>query len=654
MLTIRGFTGLQANTPPTINLRNSSGGRQALSWLAILLFTLALLWLANLVAFRLHPGVYHIDVGTFRGGFWVKNAHAIEQADGRTYRWTRALTTLELVGIQSREHMVVQIASGPRPAPASIELRLNGTPWTHMPVAGWPRTAHLLLPPDAPHHTAIELVSPTFRGPDDERELGFMLDAFSLHALGATPIVPGLELLLVQVGLLSAVQLIVVRIGGRWPVQLLLGSLVAVASAGIQVFLLPLSFVFLLSLAIAAAILALATWLVLPHLTQTLSWAGDQGQIRILWALMLVAIAIRLIGVLHPTFNGQDIGIQLARLNMALNGQHVIIDPSHEFGGGRTIHPTGLYIAVLPLLAVIDDRAVAVQSLVATLDGITALFVGLLALRLGGSQTAARLAVVLYAGSLTAFAVLTYSFSAQIFGQWFTAPVLLLMSRPGALDQPRTWLLASFALAFAIFTHIGVAILAGAWFGLLVIMMLLLRRDSPALGASLASFVILMLSAFVLLYSYVVVEMVVSLAARLATGGAETGPLLKGATGLLWKALFLAFTEIGMLLLPLALLRFFADPPTRDARLAVSAMLGAALVFFLVDIVFYLQVRYLYFMLPLALALIARLLGELAARGRAGYIMAWNLVIALSFVTITLWYGATWGSSRITMVMLTH
>lgn len=654
MLTVRGFTGLPALTTPTTARRGNKGRREPLHPLAVLLLTLALLWLANLIAFRLHPGIYHIDVGAFRDAFWVENAYASEMADGRTYRWTQALTTLELVGVQQSERMVVQIASGPRPEPARIELRLNGRPWTHMPVDIGPRTALLLLPPDAPHHTSVELLSPTFRAPGDERELGFMLDAFSLHALGAAPVVPSLELLLVQVGLLVGVQLIVLRVGGRWRSQLLVGAALAIASASIAVMLLPLSFVYLLSLTIAATILAIATWLALPRLERTLRWAGDQRQIRILWALMLVAIAIRLTGVLYPSFNGQDLGIQLTRLNMALNGQHIIIDPSHEFGGGRTIHPTGLYIAVLPLLAVIDNPAVAIQSMVATLDGMTALFVGLLTLRLGGSQTAARLAMVLYAGSLTAFAVLTYSFSAQIFGQWFTAPVLLLLSRPGALDQPRTWLLASFALAFAIFTHIGVAILAGAWFALLVSMMLFLRRDSPARYASLASFGLLILAAFVLLYSYVVVEMAASLAARLASGGAETGPLFKGATALLWKALSLAFTEIGVLLLPLALLLFFVSPPARDARLAVTGLLGAALVFFLVDLLFYLQVRYLYFMLPLALALIARLLGELAARGRAGQVTVWSLAVALSFVTITLWYAATWGSYRITMVMLTH
>lgn len=624
--------------------------------LSVLLLTIVVLWLANLAALSLHPGVYQIDVGAFRDQFWVDQAHAIEIADGRTYRWTRALTTLKLDGVQHSQPTLLAIASGPRPAPTVVELRLNGVPWAPMPVGPGPRIATLLLPPEAPHRLRVALVSPTFQAPGDARELGFMLDAFGLRVIGATPVTPSLALLLAQFGLLAAVQLIIIRLGGGRRSQLLVLLPLAVASAAVAVVLLPLGFVYLLSLALAAAMLAAATWLALPLVERQLSWAGSQRQIQILWALMLVAIAIRLTGALYPTFGGQDLGLQLGRLNLALNGQHTIIDPSHEFGGGRTIHPTGLYIAAMPLLLLWDNQAVALQGMLATLDGVTALFVGLLALRLGGSQTAARLGLVLYAGSLTAFSVLTYSFSAQIFGQWFTAPVLLLLSRPGALDRPRTWLLAGLALSFGVFTHIGVTILAMTWLGLLVGLMLLLRRESPGVRWGLAVFGGLAMGAFVLLYSYVAAEMLGYLGGRLSGGGggAAAGPLLKGASAQLWKGLSLAFTDLGLLLLPLALLLCFMRPPARDTLLAVGALLGAALIFFLVDLTIYMQVRYLYFMLPLALALIARLLGELAARGRPAQVAVWSLALALSFVTITLWYGATWGSYRITMVMLTH
>ena len=116
------------------------------------------------------------------------------------------------------------------------------------------------------------------------------------------------------------------------------------------------------------------------------------------------------------------------------------------------------------------------MRVLATLDGTTSLLVALVARRLGGSRDAGRFALLLYAVSIPAFAVLQFGFSAQVFGQWFTAPLLLLLLASARPPQPRTWLMATLLLLFGMFSHIGVAILGVAWMGFTLLLTLLHDR----------------------------------------------------------------------------------------------------------------------------------------------------------------------------------
>lgn len=539
-----------------------------LSALAVFLGTIAALWLANLAAFSLRPEIYRIDVGVFRDDFWLDRMHSIERIDDYTYRWTREDARMTLFAVQHGSPTLLEIHSGPHPGETTIELRLNGEPWVTAPTGPDPRITTVFLPYDAPNQIVIEMRSPPFQAPGDAREIGFILDAFTLRIIGDEPVTPAIELLLMQAGILLGIQLIVIRFGGGWRSQILIAIATIAGVTAVGVAVLPLSYVYLQRLAVAAAIMAGLTWGFLPLAERYFSWAGNRREIRILWGLMLVAITIRMTGVLYPSFEGQDVWRNIDRLNFSINGQHIIIGGSSEFADGQTIYPTGPYIAIMPLLILMAEQEPVMQGMLTMLDGFTAFFVGLLAIRLGGSQTAARLAIVLYAGSLTAFSAITFSFSAQIFGQWFTAPILLLLTGTGALDQPRRWFLAVFALAIGVFSHIGVAILGIAWFSALLGLMLLFHRRSSGLRWGMLIFGGMLLSAVLVLYSHIVVETLRHVATLFrGSGGDETGTLFKGATHLLWKGIRLAFTEAGVFLLPPALVLFFFRPPSRDALL---------------------------------------------------------------------------------------
>ena len=162
---------------------------------------------------------------------------------------------------------------------------------------------------------------------------------------------------------------------------------------------------------------------------------------------------------MEPTFAGQDLGLNLGRLFKTIVGQMVVLAGSSEFANGRTIYPPGPYLAALPGAVVTSDYGSLLQGFLAILDGSAALVVALLTRRLGGGRDAARFALLLYAGNISAFAALQFGFSAQIFGQWLTAPLALLLLGSATAPRPRTWLLATVLLMLGLFSHIGVAIL---------------------------------------------------------------------------------------------------------------------------------------------------------------------------------------------------
>jgi hypothetical protein len=383
---------------------------------------------------------------------------------------------------------------------------------------------------------------------------------------------------------------------------------------------------------------------------------GSIDEVRLLWALMLVAVGLRLVGVLYPTFGGQDLGRNINRFITTITGQLVIIAPSGEFARGLTIYPPGPYLGLAPLVALSDDLGTILQGGLATMDGFTALLVGLVARRLGAGRAAVRVALVLYAGNIAAFGAMAYSFSAQIYGQWFTAPILLLLLLDAPkMPRPRTWVLVFLLVGFQALSHIGVMFLAVGWMGLTLAVLTLAWRRITWWGWF--GYVAMCALAFAFLYIFIVDE-TLSHASREVLPG-EPGVLFPGYRILLVNGLRLAYTDIGLALMPLGLWliwrahRRASGAPLRTLAPAVG-MLLAIIFFVLVDLVLNVQVRYFYFSLPLALAAIAMPLGLLAERGRLGQLAAWGVTLAMIAPYLALWFGATLAEGKISMTPLTH
>lgn len=244
--------------------------------------------------------------------------------------------------------------------------------------------------------------------------------------------------------------------------------------------------------------------------------------------------------------------------------------------------------------------------------------------------------------------------SAQVFGQALMAPLALALlwavegdGRQAKGERRAAWVAAGLLLCLALFSHVGVSIIAATWLGLAWV--LLARRSWRALGLTLAASG---LAALALVYGDVAllhVQQVGQVGAKVASEGRTPNYNLIG------RAWWLSYEPLGLLLLAPGLL-VAAQRLRRGARGAGLALMGAwaltALLFLAVEVATGLQVRYLYFLAPVACVAAGALLGRLAERGRAGALVAQGAALLLVAQGVALWLGATLGGGSMSMIPL--
>ncbi len=621
---------------------------------------------ANLAFLNLHPGNYTVDVGNFRDFIFVDGAYQQEVVDGASYRWTTAQTTLTIDRPDTGPHAALTLHLGGRPTSGTVKLAVDGHPFGGFLTDTAPRRYALLLPDDPSPPARLAIQSDTFSAPGDPRRPGVRLDGFTVAILNDAPRFPAAPQILAQIVVLACLLLIARRLDWRPAAQSALGVLAAIGLAALLASEFLLASSYLLRLAGAAVALALLTRGVLPLFERLAlddpappgapSW-GTRREMRLLWALMIAACVIRLGPILYPTFGGQDLDRNVNRFIMTITGQLVIIAPSAEFARGLTIYPPGPYLALMPLALMLRDLDVTLQGPLALLDGTTAFLTALIARRLGAGPHGARLALVLYAGNLAAFAGLSYSFSAQVFGQWFTAPIaLVLMASLGVAPRPRTWLLVALLTLMALLSHIGVAFLAGAWMVLAVGVVSLAHRRLVWQGATILA--LAGAFAFGLLYIEIFAETLRHATAEVLPG--EAGALFPGYRPLMINGLRLAYSDPGLALIPLGIALALNRAPgetwsgiVRRQAPVLAALLAVAL-YWLVALRLDVQVRFFYFSLPFVLAAMGLALGRLADRGTAGRIVGWALTLAVAIPPTLLWFQATLADGKIPLTPLTH
>jgi len=578
--------------------------------------------------------------------------HEPERDARGTFRWTTgdARAAIALPGVGAAIELRLALGPGlPGLAPGSFELALGARPPLRIALAAEPRVYRLLVPSGAATLGSLPLAlrSPTITLPPDTRPLGVRVEALTIRSLGGGVLWPPPALLLLQGVALALLGLIALRLGAS------VGALLAVVVVAAALLALPplryplVAPGYLVRLVVALALLAGLTVVLGAHEGAPLRvyahegaplrvYAHEGAPLRVYWAITLLACLIRLAGALFPPFASYDLGLNLGRLSATVGGALVAANESFEFGGGLTVYPSGPYLVLMPgMLAGLTPK-LAVQGGIALLDGLATLGVAALGLTLGMSRRPLIFACLAYAALPIGLTTLYYGHTAQAFGQALMAPLAaaLLLGLRGH-GGPWPWLCAWALLSAALLSHIGVSILALAWLGLAWLALTLMRRlDGPTWRRLSLTLLLGGLTGLALVYGPFVASHL-SIVTGLEFGGEGVAPA--PAYNLIAKAWWLAFTPLGLLLAAAGL------PLLRGARLPLGAAellgawLGAVLLFWGVEMLTGLQVRYLVFLAPLACLLVGLSLAWLAERRAVGPWLAWGLALALLAQGLWVW-----------------
>ncbi len=366
--------------------------------------------------------------------------------DGNSYRWVTSAAALEVPGLGGGRWRVTLIAGSGRP---------DGTPaistWTTGPqrladlvITAAPRAYHIPATTSAAGDLRLELQTQPYTSANDPRDLGFVLYDVRVAPLTTGPRLPALA----QLGWLAATLLLLYPLV-RWLGLALRPTLILALAYLLLTALLLVTHRFALTLftpTMAGLVVSgwvLAVGLRLPYAAQQsfgstrsaydLQAARRDRQYNTVVALLLLACAIRLGGMLHPHARFSDHRLNANNLlEVALGNIYIMEGLPADAGGGDAPYPPAVYLMLAPLQLVaapdIDSRVLIVQSGVALLDSLVLVLLWLLLRQAGLGTRAALFGAACYlapAPLLVSFSIGEY---ANIGGQALLLPALALLA----------------------------------------------------------------------------------------------------------------------------------------------------------------------------------------------------------------------------------
>lgn len=611
----------------------------------------------NLLSIRWqHPDSYHVDVGFWGDLEVLDHVFAVEKdLDGVTYRWSSAETTLRIHDLAHvpQPRLIFKVGGTPQSsAPRQVRLLSNDVAVVTLPVEAGARQYELLLPPNVLRNGDLDLTlrSPTSQVAPDTREVGIRLDDIVLRWSSGKWILPRWQALLSQLGVVVVGLAIAWRLNvprcGLLASAIILVLLLAWMS-GYNVILSPTWHFHLL--AASAGLLVLA-WNGMPWLERVLP-AMTRSELRLLAALTVLMLLVRLVAVTYPAFATHDQHIHRQRLLDIMQGSLYLFDRPTEFARRITVVPPAFYMIAMPLVLLVPDPVEVLHWWYAMLDGFAPLLTAILVLRLKGSTRAAILAALMIASLPIQFTAVWWGFGPQIAGQW-----LLLLLALFAADQPSgshmRWFLAGMIFSLVLMTHPGVALLGGVWLSGYVLLLWFFQRKAQDQWLGWGSLIIAsVVVATVLLYG----DALQTYVQDFFNPGAEIQPRNKHGDRLLelGKGIRASLRPVSVLL-SAASLALLVCRVRGMQRWLVVAWLGSAGLFLSVDVVLGLQVRYGYFMIPLLCTGLALLLDRFMQRQRVFALAGWCMVGLIAVAGLNLWYSAAFEGLKPPMAALTH
>jgi toxin CptA len=625
-------------------------------WLAaIFVVALPLLWFSLIAAPKIR-----IEVGARRDDTYLSGFNEPEKNSSESFRWTGGTATLRLPNMSSRYQELRLHAHGWRPAGVAspiVRVDVAGRPWAGIQTERDLRIYHVLLPRDSASPTLeIGFVTPVYSSPNDDRELGFGLDWLELHELdrsagptlwqfGGQALLLGLALLLL--GLLAL----------PWSWMLATAALLAAMLIGANLQQ-PLWVSAALGIwLIEIGLLLAATALLAPRLKRRLSPWLSPGQAGIAWALLVAALALRLLGATHPLFDMHDIGFHHIWLDAATQGNLYIFSAPSEFQNRPIFNPPIGYVLMMPLQLLLPSERLVVQAGVGLGDGLGCLFLLLLGRELGLSARAGLLALAVYLALPINITMLWWGFATNALAQ--AAGLALLWALLRLARNPSQVALAMFVVIciVCLLMHVGALVLILALLGTCLLF------GWPRLPAAARRATVggLLLAGAItgLFYFSAVIDPLLARPAGLPAppglGDAFARSWAERATRLNWvgQGLALGFLPPALGLAPLGLAQLLRRrSPYPLGRPLMLAWLLVSLLFMGVYFGLGLLVRYLYFATPLICLALGTLLDGLWRRG--GRVVTLALVLFVVGSGVALWVAGVLLGVKPSLLPLTH
>lgn len=646
--------------------------RLALAGAVAIAAAAAMLWLS-----LLPPRALAVDVGSVGSGdlIFLAGVYHREQADrnnpeSRTYRWARGDAVVSMpAGRSGATIFQAELYAAPQPAGGPLRFAMvAGADTMAFDVAETERVYRLLVPPSAVEAGVVRLrfASPTVTPPGDDRLLAVALDRLGLKPTTQAAL-PALPLLAIQLAAVGALGLLLwtnrapgaVVVGGALLGAALLAGLNLGARywAGLAAW--PLA-------AVATALVALsaAARVLLPDARGAAGQAlgatrsAEARFARQLWLLFLGGLAVRLVGVSAPGFAFNDLDIQSILFGRVLSGEVYLFENAHEFGGGQTFYPSGPYLLALPLLLLRPALPFALHTGAALIDACGPVLLALVARELGLSRRAALIAGGLLAVLPIQLTALWWGFFTNIGGQALLLLMLWLLLRHTRAPTAWSAALLFVGLSLVLVSHVGVLILTGTAAALALGLAWLPQRPSAAAWRGLLAAGLGALAVFALAYlSFVAAPMLGSAQGVLANDGRLSPERLAEERAYIQRILPVAMWRgVGMLpflLLVPGLPLIWARAARPLGRAVTLGWLLTPLIYVVVEYLYLVQVRYIYFLAPLCCLATGAVLDRLWLR-RAGRPVAILVVALIAWLGLFLWYNGAIVGIKMSLVPLTH
>lgn len=573
------------------------------------------------LGWRMQAG-FAVAVAAPRAATLLTDFYAPETAsDGVHSRWTAGTATITLANTPWQQMPQVHLifADSARPVTTTIE---SGQMLVQVPMAQATRVVSLLLPhTDMRGSQTITLTTPVIQLAGDERALGIRMRQIALgeHAWAwPAPLWWGLLVWLCVVG--AGLGMVLVGVRWAWLGALIYGPVVLLAMTMSDMLNIGQWFP---AWAGIAVLVPLGAWLVRRFAPLALV----QG-----W---VVVLSLRLIGITYPTFAGHDYLIHLRRVFLFRDGSWTMAAHPYEFGRRQSLI-LPLYYRLADGLGSLLDYHLAMHLIIVLCETGLGLAVWALLRRSGVTPLLALFSGLIVLSIPISSAVLWWSFMQQITAHVFTVVIAYAVVRR---DQRGAYLAAG-VLAGVALTHIGEAMIAAVWYGLLRLCesdrftRAWWLRTLPVLGAGVL---------LIPIYASFFVNNV---------GNGQAG-LINPDLASVWPRMQTAFM-VGFAPFPwLAVVLLLAVAVRVAWRTTLPWLLTAGL-FFGVELVTQAQVRYIYTAAPLLATGLASVLVPIWRKGWAGRVLVGVCIGFVAWVSLSLWVDAVLGLQKPRIDGLTH